>query len=135
MILLDTNIVIAYLEGRDKALVRKVQGLRNTEIGIPAVVLAELHAGVAGSTRVTENLVLLERFMLQVELLAFSAREAEWFGVIHAMLKPNGKLIGECDMLIAATALAHGAELATRNRREFEELLPLGLRLPDWGPP
>ena len=41
-----------------------------------------------------------------------------------------GKPIGPHDALIAATALAHGATLVTRNLREFRRVK--GLRVEDW---
>ena len=44
---------------------------------------------------------------------------ADAWGALSARLKREGHVIGMADELIAATALAHGLTLVTRNRRHF----------------
>ena len=49
--------------------------------------------------------------------------EAVWktFGELKASLKTIGRMQDALDMVIAATALAHGLTLVTRNTRHFED--------------
>lgn len=57
--LLDTNIIIALLEGDDAVLSNLDQA---AEVFIPAVALGELFFGAAKSGRASENTSKLERF-------------------------------------------------------------------------
>ena len=57
--LLDTNIVIALLEGDDTVLSNLDRAL---EVFIPAIVLGELFFGAAKSGRPSENTAKVERF-------------------------------------------------------------------------
>jgi tRNA(fMet)-specific endonuclease VapC len=49
---------------------------------------------------------------------------------VYADLHRQGKLIGDADILIAATALEHGFVLATNNTKHFENVA--GLQLVNW---
>jgi tRNA(fMet)-specific endonuclease VapC len=49
---------------------------------------------------------------------------------IYADLYRQGKLIGDADILIAATALEHDMDLATNNTKHFENVI--GLTLVNW---
>lgn len=54
--------------------------------------------------------------------------EVAWtYGGIYRHLRDNGLLIGANDLWIAATALAHGLPLVTRNERHFRRVA--GLRV------
>ncbi|WP_052296232.1 type II toxin-antitoxin system VapC family toxin [Thermococcus barophilus] len=48
---------------------------------------------------------------------------------LYRALKRNGELIEDADLLIAATAIAKGYTLWTRNIKHFERLEKFGLRL------
>ncbi len=55
---------------------------------------------------------------------------AERYGIIRTELELAGTPIGPNDLMIAATALAHGVTLVTSNVSEFSRVA--GLRLEDW---
>jgi tRNA(fMet)-specific endonuclease VapC len=44
------------------------------------------------------------------------------FAQIRGQLRRQGQLIGDMDVLIAATALHHGLVLVTANRRHFDRV-------------
>ena len=49
--------------------------------------------------------------------------EVAWrYGQVYRYLRDQGRLIGANDLWIAATALAHGMPLVTRNRAEFSRV-------------
>jgi len=52
---------------------------------------------------------------------------------IYANLQPCGELIGDADILIAATALEHGLTIVTGNTSHFERIP--GLHVFDWRQP
>jgi predicted nucleic acid-binding protein len=51
----------------------------------------------------------------------------ERFGRIRGQLRRDGNLVGDMDLLIASTAIAHDLTLVTRNRRHFERIPGLEL--------
>ena len=65
-------------------------------------------------------------------ILPFGLAEARIHARIWAGLTASGTLIGAHDLLIAATALAHGFDLLTDNVREFSRVPGLVVRQPVW---
>ena len=61
--------------------------------------------------------------LLSVDLAVAHAHARVW-----ADLAGRGEIIGPYDLIIAATALAHGAALATLNFREFQRVEGLDVR-------
>ncbi len=47
-------------------------------------------------------------------------RTCQIFGKERGRLRATGLMIGDCDLLIGATALRHDLTLLTNNRRHFE---------------
>src|SRR5438105_15126548 len=129
MYLLDTNVCIRFLNGAP-AVVESLQSVSRAQIRLSAIVKAELLYGARNSTRMAENLRLLERFFDTIASLPFDDICAEEYGVLREELERAGTLIGPNDLLIAATARAHRAVLVTHNIREFSRVAEL--RLEDW---
>lgn len=65
-----------------------------------------------------------------VTVLPFARAEAQTAARVRAELERRGTPIGPLDLLIAGTALAHGATLVTRNTAEFSRVP--GLALENW---
>lgn len=78
----------------------------------------------------TRQLALFERFCQQHRVLALSWRELEQAAGIWADLSRRGQLIGEVDILLAGTAMAHGLAVVTRNTAHFQRIS--GLTVFDW---
>lgn len=125
--LLDTNAVIALLEGRG-GVEAEVRRHRIDEFGLPAIVAYELYAGAFRSSRRAESLARVET--LPFATLPFDRGDARVAGQVRAHLSQQGTPIGPSDVLIAAQALAHDLTLITRNLREFQRVP--GLRALDW---
>ena len=128
MILLDTNIVVAYLNGHAGIAERMVGNL--SEIGIPSLVAAELYYGARVSSRAEENLTKLDRLWEIFPIVDFDLSAARRYGNLKADLRKQGKPTGETDAWIAAVALAHEATMITHNTKDFQHIT--GLRLEDW---
>ena len=128
MILLDTNVVIAFFNG-NKAVLKRIQ----SEIGriaLSTLVVAELDYGAKASQKAKENIEKLHRFVDIVQVVPFDLESAKIFGTIKSKLRKLGKPTGETDALIAATAMAHKALLVTGNKRHFENIE--GLKIESW---
>jgi tRNA(fMet)-specific endonuclease VapC len=127
--LLDTNVCIPLINRSDSALRARLLEHTPDEVGLCSVVKAELLFGARGSKRVAENLDRVERFCSAFESLPFDDDAAAQYGSIRALLAREGRLIGANDLLIAATALARGVKLVTRNREEFSRVPTLEIEV------
>lgn len=129
-ILLDTNICIAYLNGTDEQIRSRFIDSSPSDFVLCSVVKAELLYGARKSERVGENLGRLATFFSAFDSLPFDDAAAGHYGIVRAQLAALGTPIGANDLIIASTALAADATLATRNVGEFRRVQ--GLRLEEW---
>jgi tRNA(fMet)-specific endonuclease VapC len=130
---LDTNVVIAILNGRDPKVLDRLEMELNAKarILIPTIVWFELRYGVAKSQAIERNKDRLRVFMLGVEgIPAFDTEDAAQAGEIRAHLEKQGTPIGPYDILIAAQTRRLGATLVSANTGEFSRIP--GLNLVDW---
>lgn len=128
--LLDTNVCVAFLNGADTGIRDRLLALAPADVMLCSVVKAELLFGARKSQRVDANLAKLAEFFSAIESAPFDDVAAEHYGLLRAQLEAAGTPIGANDMMIAATALAVGATLVTRNQREF--LRVTGLAVESW---
>ena len=128
MILLDTNVVVAFLNG-DKSVLKRIR-VEIDKIALSSLVVAELDYGAKVSQRYEENLEKLYRLVDIVQVVPFDIECAKIFGTIKSKIRSLGKPTGEMDALIAATAMAHEATLATANKKHFENIE--GLKIEVW---
>jgi predicted nucleic acid-binding protein len=101
------------------------------ELAIATVTLAELAAGPHATDDVHESARRQERLQhaeATFEALPFDARAARAYGRVYvAVIAAGTKARGRraLDLLIAATALANGLPVYTRNPADFRELASL----------
>lgn len=128
ILLLDTNVCVELLRRKNQTIERAFLA-HQQDCRLCDVVAAELLFGVHNKSlpdRERRTRDLLRR----VPLLPFGLAGAEHYGRLRSILQQRGEVISGNDMLIAATALAHGATLVTRNTGEFSRIS--GLSLEDW---
>ncbi len=111
--ILDTSVLIA-------ADVPALDG----ELAISTVSLAELHFGVLVTTDESiraDRLQRLSRLQRRFDALPVDAEVADRYGQLAAAVAGTGRQPRSrvMDILIAATALAHGARLYTRNSADL----------------
>jgi tRNA(fMet)-specific endonuclease VapC len=124
--LLDTNIVIYVLKRRPIE-VLSLFNANATRMAISSITLAELLHGAEKSTRVTENLSVIEDFCSRLEVLPYGFKAAQHYGAIRVALEKQGRPIGINDLHIAAHARSEGLVLVTNNTSEFERVPALEL--------
>ena len=124
MFALDTNTVIYYFKGLG-GVSDRLLATPPREVAIPGIVVYELGRGVlkAGSSKRREQLAL---FLDAFTILPFGRTEGAAAAQISGELEARGLPIGP--VLIAGTALAHGATLVTRNLFSRVE----GLKVISW---
>lgn len=129
MYMLDTNTLSYFFRGEGR-IAEHLARVSPSDIGIPAIVLFEIEAGIARSHDAPRRRAQLDDAVSTIEILSFGRKEARSAARIRAELDAAGKPIGPYDVLIAGTALANGATLVTRNEREFQRVS--GLAVENW---
>ena len=134
--LLDTNVCIALINGKEANVRRRFQraAARDSVILVSSIVAFELWYGVAKSQRKEGNTQRLEAFFAgPLEWTLFDDDDARAAGIVRAELEAIGKPIGAYDVLLAGQAKRHGATLVTSNAKEFARVA--GLKWEDWAAP
>lgn len=128
--LLDTNICIALLKGKEGSLINRMKEKSPTDFYLCSVVKGELLYGAHKSHHVQKNLSLLTLFFEQFQSLPFDDRCSDFYGSLRFILEKSGQIIGANDLLIASIAQVNQLTLLTRNAREFVRVP--GLKWEEW---
>ena len=124
--LIDTDWAIDHLNQVDRV-VNKLKELRPQGLALSVVSLAELYEGIYYSRDPEKSRVALEAFLEDVSVLGVDEEICKIFGRERGRLRKEGKLIGDFDLLIAATCLHYGLTLLSNNRRHFELIEELSI--------
>lgn len=125
--LLDTNAVIAILNG-DERFLTKLEQYDENEFVISSIVLSKLYYGAYKSQRKTQNLDKIK--LLPFKVVQFNRTDTNIAGKIRTDLESKGTPIGAYDTLIAGQAVAQDLILITHNVGEFQRVE--GLKIEDW---
>jgi len=122
MIHLDTSALTDALSGQKRSAPRLRELMAGSEaISICSIVLFEWLRG----PRLKEEIDAQEKLFPKIYAVPFGSVEAEQAAELYGKVKrPCGR---EADLAIAACALAHGAQLWTLNRADFEDIPGLQL--------
>jgi predicted nucleic acid-binding protein len=120
--LLDTNVVSELVRPRaDEQVVAWLRGLRTHQIYLSVLTLGEIRTGVQRLVpRDASRAAALETWALGLEetygdrILPVTLEIAQRWPAVHAT-----RPLPVVDSLLAATALAHGLTVATRNTKDF----------------
>jgi tRNA(fMet)-specific endonuclease VapC len=91
---------------------------------IAAVTVAELWHGLerAAGTHKVKRQQYLQTIVASLPVIPYTEQTAYEHARIWAELETSGKMIGYYDVIVAATALERGSEVATFNRRHFMQV-------------
>jgi len=117
--LIDTDWIIHYLNGNSE-IVERLKSLKEERMGVSVISLAELYEGIYYSTNPAGNEKALDDFLSGISILGVEDEVCKVFGKERGKLRKAKKLIGDFDLLIAATCLHHNLTLLTNNRRHYE---------------
>lgn len=124
--MLDTNICIYVIRQRPKQML----GIFNDNVGqmaISSITIAELIHGVEKSQQKANNRLILEDFVSHLEVLDYTPKAAQHYGIIRADLEIKGTPIGVNDLHIAGHAISEGLTLVTNNEKEFNRIKSLSV--------
>ncbi len=127
---LDTNVVARLLDG-DARVTLKLSNVPTDEVGLPLVVFAELLFGAEKSARREANLARVQRLAANVHVLGFDRALALRYAAVRAAIERVGRPKSDFDLVVACTALEHGATLVTNDGALKDGSVP-GLVVEDW---
>jgi tRNA(fMet)-specific endonuclease VapC len=125
-ILVDSDWIIDALAAIPSAL-DVLASLDDQELAVSAITVAEVLEGAHGEQNPIAQLSEYSRFLDEFSVLPVTATVAEQFAWLRPLLRRQGDLIPDMDLLIASTALSHDLILLTRNIRHFERVPGLNL--------
>jgi predicted nucleic acid-binding protein len=129
MVVLDSDLIIAFLRGRDNAyeifqdLEKKQESLNTTVFNV-----AELYKGSYAMKNVAKGLLKVRNLIESLnKILEFNEKAIQEYAKISADLKKRGNPIGTMDELIASICLANNEIFYTRNKDHFEKIEQLSV--------
>ena len=124
-LMLDTNAVSALVKGQASRLAAL---LDKQAFCISVITEAELRFGLARRPVNPHLRRIVEQFLATVMVKPWDSDCAQRYALLRTDLETRGTPLAPMDLLIAATAHAHGARLYTRNIDDFaglEELVEI----------
>jgi predicted nucleic acid-binding protein len=124
LIFLDTNVVSELVKPRPDAKVIAWLTKHDLTLALSTVVLAEIVYGIE-KIKPNERARRLEGFPAELQrrfakrLCHFDAESALLYGILMGYSRRAGRILSTADGMIAAIALRHRADLATRNVQDF----------------
>jgi len=120
-IILDADVIIRGEKGLFD-LKAWLQSRPNDAFEVAAITVAELWHGVERATgpHKAKRQQYLQTVLAPLPILPYTEQTAREHARIWAQLEAAGKMIGYYDIIVAATALERGSEVATFNKRHFD---------------
>jgi len=130
--LIDTDVMLDVLAGRQSTVRFLGEHLRPGAVGISLLTYGEILDGVLWGRNPREDWERLdvELAASRIEIIPVTRKTIEHFAYIRGYLRKRGSTIGYGDTLIGATALEHGSTVVTRNLRHFSRVPGLHVMSP-----
>ncbi len=128
MILLDTDVCIEILRGNKKVVKRRAE--YSGEIALSFMTVGELFYGVENSKNSSENRILVEKFIMTINIIQSDISILKRFGELKLDLYKKNILIPDAYLFIAATALEKTEAVVTGNTKHFARIS--GMKIENW---
>ncbi|MDR0878311.1 MAG: type II toxin-antitoxin system VapC family toxin [Treponema sp.] len=127
--ILDTDICSYAIRENPQSIRDNFWKHRKDDICISAVTHAELIFGGIhkGSVKLQNQ---IKTFVSRLRIIDFNTAAAEEYAQIRQFLETHGIVIGNMDMLIAASAKSCGAVLVSNNQKHFSRIP--NLKIENW---
>jgi tRNA(fMet)-specific endonuclease VapC len=127
-IILDADVLIRGEKGTFD-LKNWVASRPKEQFEIAAITVAELWHGVerAAGAHKLQRWHYLSGLLQSLPIIPYTEQTAYEHARIWAELEASGKMIGFYDLIVGATALERGSQVATFNKRHFAQIKRLGV--------
>jgi len=123
VIVADSDVLIDFLRGQGEGARRVAEELATSALATTAITAFEIRSGAHSA----KQKKAVETILAAMTVLPFGTDEARLAAELRQRLEEDGSPIGMADYLIAATCVASGHTLLTRNRKHFERIDELKL--------
>ncbi len=124
--LIDSDILIYFLKGKQEV-VEKLSQIPIDDLYISRINYTELIYGAYNSSKINQNLKVIESFLDSFKVLEFTQISSLIFAKEKARLKKNGNIIADMDLMIASIAIENDCTLISNNIKHFDRVQNLEL--------
>jgi len=124
--LIDSDILIYFLKGKQEV-VEKLSQIPIDDLYISRINYTELIYGAYNSSKINQNLKVIEPFLDSFKVLEFTQISSLIFAKEKARLKKNGNIIADMDLMIASIAIENDCTLISNNIKHFNRVQNLEL--------
>ena len=124
--LIDSDILIYFLKGKQEV-VQRLSQIPIDDLYISRINYTELIYGAYNSSKVDQNLKVIEPFLDNFKVLEFTKASSLIFAKEKARLKKNGNIIADMDLMIASIAIENNCTLMSNNMKHFDRVQNLEL--------
>ena len=119
--LVDSDYVADYLGARPSA-IQLLSSFAKDDLSISLITYGEIYEGIYFGRDPQKTTDVFQRFLRSVVILPLTQPIMQHFARIRGELRRTGKIIGDFDILIAATAIQNNLTLVTRNIKDYERI-------------
>ena len=119
--LIDSDILIYFLKGKQEV-VQRLSEIPIDDLYISRINYTELIYGAYNSSKIDQNLKVIEPFLDNFKVLEFTKTSSLIFAKEKARLKKSGNLIADMDLMIASIAIENGCTLISNNIKHFDRV-------------
>ena len=124
--LIDSDYVADYLGAKPYA-TELLSSLLAEGISISLITFGEIYEGIYYGRDPEKTEEVFQRFLRVADTLPLTKPITQRFAQIRGELRRTGNIIGDFDILIAATAISHHLTLVTRNIKDYQRIPQLNL--------
>jgi len=124
--LVDSDYVADYLGAHSHA-IQLLSSFAKDDLSISLITYGEIYEGIYFGRDPQKTTDVFQRFLRSVVILPPTQLVMRHFARIRGELRRTGKIIGDFDILIAATAIQHNLTLVTRNVKDYQRIPNLKL--------
>ena len=124
--LVDSDYVADYLGAHSHA-IQLLSSFAKDDLSISLITYGEIYEGIHFGRDPQQTTDVFQRFLRSVVILPPTQAIMQQFARIRGELRRTGNLIGDFDILIAATAIQHRLTLVTRNIKDYQRISGLDI--------
>lgn len=124
--LIDSDILIYFLKG-EQEVVQRLSRIPIDDLYISRINYTELIYGAYNSSKINQNLKVIEPFLDSFKVLEYTKTSSLIFAKEKARLKKNGNIIADLDLMIASIAIENDCTLISNNIKHFDRVQNLEL--------
>jgi len=124
--LIDSDILIYFLKGKQEV-VQRLSQIPIDDLYISRINYTELIYGAYNSSKVEQNLKVIEPFLDNFKVLELTKTSSLIFAKEKARLKKSGNIIADMDLMIASIAIENDCTLISNNIKHFDRVQNLEL--------